>query len=121
MKYVKDSETEDRVREISERLELPHDIARVICIRSTGSKSRRTIARCHSVSRAVQTALGIEAHYVIEVVSENYDRLPEEEKTKTLIHELMHIPKAFGGGFKGHHVVNRRAVDSMYKRYKNSF
>ena len=120
MKYSKAPDIEIQVQEISGRLNMPHDISRVICIRSIGSKSGRTIARCHSVSRAVQTALEINAHYVIEVLSENFDRLPEDEKTMTLIHELMHIPKAFGGGFKGHRVVNRRAVEKMYVRYKNS-
>ncbi len=120
MKYSKAPDIEIQVREISGKLELPHDISRLICIRSIGSKSRHTIARCHSVSRAVQTALGIDAHYVIEVLSENFDRLPEDERTRTLIHELMHIPKAFGGGFKGHRVVNRRAVEKMYVKYKNS-
>jgi predicted metallopeptidase len=120
MKYSKAPDIDGQVQEIACRLGMPHDISRVICIRSIGSKSRRTLARCHSLSRAVQTALGIQAHYVIEVISENYDKLPEDEKTKTLIHELMHIPRAFGGGFKGHRVVNRRAVDEMYKRLKNS-
>lgn len=120
MKYSKASDIEIQVKEISHILELPHDISRVLCIRSTGSKSRRTIARCHSISRAVQTGLGIDAHYVIEVLSENFDKLPEDEKARTLIHELMHIPKAFGGGFKGHRVVNRRAVEKMYVKYKNS-
>jgi len=120
MKYEKAPDIETKVQEISRILELPHDISRVLCIRSIGSKRRHTIARCHSVSRAVQTGLGIDAHYVIEVLSENFDKLPEEEKARTLIHELMHIPKAFGGGFKGHRVVNRRAVERMYARYKNS-
>ena len=40
-----------------------------------------------------------------------------EEKVKTLIHELMHIPKAFGGGFRHHDVVNRKNVENLYKRY----
>jgi predicted metallopeptidase len=120
MKYEKAPDIEIKVQEISQILELPHDISRVLCIRSIGSKSMHTIARCHSVSKAVQTGLGIDAHYVIEVLSENFDRLSEEEKARTLIHELMHIPKAFGGGFKGHRVVNRRAVEKMYVKYKNS-
>ena len=120
MKYQKAADIEIKVREISSILNMPYDMSRVKCIRSTGSKSRRTIARCHSISKAVQTGLEIDAHYVIEVLSENFDRLPDEEKTRTLIHELMHIPKAFGGGFKGHRVVNRRAVEKMYVKYKNS-
>ncbi len=106
------------VNEISNKLELGHDISRVKCIVSTGSKSRRTLARCHTISKAVQTALGIRSHYIIEVISENFNKLSHEEKIKTLIHELMHIPKAFGGGFKGHHYVNRRSVEKMYENYK---
>lgn len=120
MKYSKAPEIEARMKDVFDRLDMPHDISRIVCIRSVGSKSRRTLARCHSISRAVQTALDIKAHYVIEIVSENFDGLSEEDKTKTIIHELMHIPKAFGGGFKGHGVVNRRAVEEMYRKYKHT-
>ena len=120
MKYCKAPEIESRMKDVFDKLDMQHDISRIVCIRSTGSKSRRTLARCHSISRAVQTALDIKAHYIIEVVSENFDKLSEEDKIKTIIHELMHIPKAFGGGFKGHRIVNRKAVEEMYKRYRNS-
>ena len=120
MKYCKAPEIESRMKDIFDKLDMQHDISRIVCIRSTGSKSRRTLARCHSISRAVQTALDIKAHYIIEVVSENFDKLSEEDKIKTIIHELMHIPKAFGGGFKGHRIVNRKTVEEMYKRYRNS-
>jgi predicted metallopeptidase len=119
IKYSRAPEIEEQIREISEKLLLSHDVSRIPCVRSTGSKSRYILARCHTMSRAVQTGLGLDAHYVIEIVSENFDKLDEEEKTKTLIHELMHIPKAFGGGFKGHRHVNKRAVESMYRQFKN--
>jgi len=32
----------------------------------------------------------------------------------------MHIPKAFGGGFKSHRHVNKKSVDQMYEQYKNN-
>ena len=41
------------------------------------------------------------------------------EKTKVLIHELMHIPKTFGGGFKHHDYVCRENVELEYERYIN--
>ena len=92
----------------------PH---RVRAIRSRGTKSRRILARCHGLPKALQTGLSLPAHYVIELVSENYDRLSEAEQTKTLIHELMHIPRVFGGGFRNHDYVRARRVDQFYEQY----
>ncbi len=90
---------------------------RVVCIRSHCSESRGTIARCHALTRIWQKALGCKAAYLIEVISERYDKLLEEDKIKTIIHELMHIPKAFGGGFKHHDFVNRRNTETVYRMY----
>ncbi|HEY5593736.1 MAG TPA: putative metallopeptidase [Nitrospiria bacterium] len=90
---------------------------RVRAIRSRGTKSRRILARCHGLPKALQTGLSLPAHYVIELVSENYDRLSEAEQTKTLIHELMHIPRVFGGGFRNHDYVRARRVDQFYEQY----
>ena len=94
-------------------------VEKLVCIRSRGSTSRRIIARCHALPRIMQKALNVDGHYVIEVISERFDRLPEEEKTKTLIHELMHIPKTFGGGFVHHNLVNSREVEKIWKGFKN--
>jgi predicted metallopeptidase len=108
-----------RIREILYRLEMQHiDGSRVACVRSKGSDSRHIIARCHGLSRIMQLALNQRPHYVIEVVSERFDKLSKEEQTKTLIHELMHIPHSFGGGFRSHKpYVTRKKVERMYKRF----
>ena len=120
IKYFRSHYIENQIKKISQKLNLPHDINKIPCIRSKGSKSKYIIARCHTISKAVQVGLGLDCFYVIEIISENYDNLPKEEKIKTLIHELMHIPKAFGGGFKGHRWVNKKTVEKMYKMYKNN-
>ncbi|MBI2084352.1 MAG: metallopeptidase [Candidatus Aenigmarchaeota archaeon] len=120
IKYYKAPDIEMMLRDVTHKLRINHDLSRVACIRSRGSKSRRMLARCHTVSKAVQAGLDIKAHYVIEVISENFDKLGNEEKVKTIIHEMMHIPKAFGGGFKGHGYANRRTVEKMYQNYKSS-
>ena len=91
----------------------------VVCLRSFGSTSRGTIARCHALGKAMQIALGRKGFYLIEVISERFDKMSEEEKIKTLIHELMHIPKSFGGGFIFHNVVNESNVEVEYERYIN--
>ena len=55
---------------------------------------------------------------MIEIITEKFEKLPEEEKTKTLIHELLHIPKSFGGGFRHHKpYVNRKIVERAYQEY----
>jgi predicted metallopeptidase len=91
----------------------------IYCFRSTGSKSRRTIARIHSLGKLWQKALHQDSSYLIEVISERYDRLSSEEKEKVVIHELLHIPKGFAGGFiphKGH--ITKHKVESLHNRFK---
>ena len=66
----------------------------------------------------MQKAIGVKAYYALEFISERFDGLPEEEKIKVIIHELMHIPNTFGGGFKHHDWVTEKNVNMMYKTYK---
>ncbi len=55
--------------------------------------------------------------YLIEVISEKFDKLSQEKQTRVLIHELMHIPRAFGGGFIHHDKVHEKSVEKMYEKY----
>lgn len=104
---------------IIRKLDMTHiDGARVVCVRSRGSASRRTLARCHGLPKIIQLALNMQPHYIIEIISEQFDRLSKEEQTKVLIHELMHIPHSFGGGFRSHHpYVTKKKVEKMYKQF----
>jgi predicted metallopeptidase len=108
-----------RVKEILWKLKMTHiDQTRLICVRSKGSGSRRVIARCHGLSRIMQIALNEKPHYVIEVLSERFDRLSKEDQTKVLIHEILHIPRSFGGGFRAHKpFVTRAKVQRMYDEF----
>ena len=101
------------------KLLFPHiKIERVRCFRSYGSSSRNTIARCHALSKLMQKALGIKAVYVLEFIAERFDKLKEKEKIKVIIHELMHIPKSFGGGFKHHNYVTEKNVNIFYEKFR---
>jgi len=117
MKYEPASDLQKIADEISKML-FPHvDMERVKCFRSFGTSSRRTIARCHALGKLMQKAIGIKAVYALEFLHERFDKLDKEEQIKTIIHELMHIPKTFGGGFKHHNVVTEKNVNLMYKTY----
>ena len=118
MKYEFALDLQERAIEISKVL-FPHvNVDRIRCLRSFGTGSRRVIARCHTIGKITQKALGIPAYYILEFLSERFDRLNFDEQTKVIIHELMHIPKTFGGGFKHHNFVTERNVDRHYTMFK---
>lgn len=118
IKYSLAEDIDCKVKEILKKLKMTHiDETRLICLRSKGSGSRRVIARCHGLSRIMQLALSKKPHYVIEILSERFDRLNKEDQTKVLIHEILHIPHSFGGGFRSHRpFVTRAKVQRMYDK-----
>lgn len=69
------------------------------------------------MSKVLQVAFRLEAVYVLEFLSERFDRLKEPDQTRTIIHELMHIPKNFGGGFRFHDHVTAHNVQAMLDAY----
>lgn len=119
-------EAKDIKREIGKLLKvlnLPHiQLSRIFCFRTFGSKSR-SYARIWSFPKIFQNALRIEPAYVIEVLSKHFDKLNNEEKSKVLIHELLHIPKNFSGALLSHRSRGRRLsllVNDLFKEYKES-
>jgi len=74
---------------------------RVYCFRSRNSKTR-AYARIWGLSRIFQLAMDIKPAYVLEVISERFDKLNKNEQDKVLLHELAHIPKTFSGSLLPH-------------------
>ncbi len=113
-----------RLKVIVRALDLGHvSDKHIIGMRSRGSKSR-AIARIWGLPRIWQQALYLKAYYIIEVVSEKFDKMSEEEQDKTLIHELLHVPKTFSGALVPHECFGKRIdekrVGKLYKKYKES-
>jgi len=103
VKYCPAPDLEVLVKRVVEASSLSHiDPGRVKCVRSFGTRSKNIYARIHSASRAFFTGMRSKPCYVIEFISEHFDPLSEEEKERIIIHELLHIPKSFGGGLIGH-------------------
>lgn len=97
--------------------------SQIVCFRSSGSKAKAR-ARIWSLPRIWQIALKVKAHYSIEVISEKYDHLSQNNKIRVLIHELMHIPKTFSGSLLPHRNrgtnINHLTVETIYRKYKRS-
>lgn len=118
--YHPADDIEKQVREVIFKLGLKHIQSRkLLCLRSHGSKSKKSFARTYKLSEIQRTELGAKLHYVIEVISENFDTLSKAAKTKTLIHELLHIPKTDGDGFNSHKQVSRAEVERLYKQMQS--
>jgi len=122
MKVNRADDIKLKLVEIIEKLEMNHiNPDRIICMRSTGSTSDAT-ARIWSFPKIWQKALDLESHYIIEVLAEKYDDLSEDDKQRTLIHELMHVPKTFSGALVPHKCfgkrIDRRSVEKLFKEFK---
>ena len=97
--------------------------SQITCMRSTGATSR-AYARIWSFPKIWQKALSHPPHYIIEVLSHHFDKLSEDNKVRTIIHELMHIPKNFSGALVPHrgryHRIDHRTMEKLFQTYRNS-
>lgn len=117
MKYALAPEVNSQIRILVEKLDFSHiKVRNIHCIRSFDAKTR-AYARIWGMSRLFKEVAGLEPHYIIEVISKRFDKLSSREKIKTLIHELMHIPKTFSGALLPHrgryHRINDREVEKI--------
>ena len=121
MRFEHAPDITDRLNYIMKVLDYSHlDGTRIICMRGYNSKSR-ALARIWGLSRAWQKALQIKPHYIIEVIHPRFDKLSREDQDKTLLHEILHIPKRFTGGLVPHKCfgkrIDHRSVEELYKKY----
>jgi predicted metallopeptidase len=121
IKYNEAVDIKEKIRKIVSVLDMKHvNLSRVFCIRSHDSSSRNIVARCHALPKIMQQVLNIEPAYIIEILSEKFDTMSEEEQMKTLIHELLHVPQTFGGGFRHHDFVRRSTIEKFYRQFKKN-
>ncbi len=90
------------------------------CIRSFDAKTR-AYARIWGMAKLFTEVVGLEPHYIIEVNAKRFDKLDRREKLKTLVHELMHIPKTFSGALLSHRGKNRRINDREIEKILRKF
>lgn len=121
MKWQRDPELQSLTDTIVKQLGFSHvQPDRLFCYRSYESKAR-AYARIWSFPKIFQEALDVEPAYVIEFLSEKFDKLSYEDQKKVVIHELLHIPKNFSGALLPHSHGNKRIdreVERLYKMMK---
>lgn len=119
MNYAKAPEIKKIIDVLVDRLDMNYiKKTSIYCIRSFDAKTR-AIARIWGMSRLFKEVAGLTPTYIIEVNAKRFDKLREREKIKTLIHELMHIPKTFSGALLSHrgryHAINDREVEKIIR------
>ena len=119
-----DSEIERRSLELIKTLELEWlSYGRIFFYRSINSKAR-AYARTWGLPKLWQRTLGVEPAYIIEVISEHFDKLSEKEQDKVLLHELTHIPHNFSGALVPHTRHKKGSfhdkLDILIERYLES-
>ncbi len=122
MKWQKDLKIQSELRKIVRNLYFTHIKSdQIHAFRTYGSKAR-AYARIWAFPKIFQEVLSVSPAYVIEVLSEKFDKLSEDNKTKVLIHELLHIPKNFSGSLLPHRGRGRRLdkeVDKLFRMFKS--
>ena len=122
MKYEKAPEIKEKILRLIDKLKFDYIKGKNIhCIRSFDAKTR-AYARIWGMAPLFKEVVGIEPNYIIEVISKRFDKLNGREQLKTLVHELMHIPKTFSGALLPHrgryHRINDREVEKILESMK---
>lgn len=118
MNWIDAPDIKKNLIDVVKRLDLPHiETSRIFTLRSTEAKTR-AYARIWSFPKIFQQVLEVEPAYVIEFVSQHFDKLSDSEKIKVIIHELLHIPRNFSGSLLPHKYGGKRIhkeVDKLFK------
>lgn len=92
----------DRAEKLITQLEMDWILfERIFFFRSNNSKAR-AYARTWGLPKLWQRSLSVEPAYIIEVLSEHFDKLDVYNQDKVILHELTHIPKNFSGALVPH-------------------
>ncbi|MEK7550420.1 MAG: putative metallopeptidase [Patescibacteria group bacterium] len=124
LKFTKSPSVKKRLIYLIKKLELNWIVpSRIFVYSSVGSKTR-AYARIWGLSKLWQNTLNVKPSYIVEVISQHYDKLSDHEKDRVLMHELTHIPKNFSGALVPH--THRRKgsfrdiLRKLYASYNSS-
>ncbi len=113
MEWKKAPDIKKKIKEFAGKLELTWlKPSRLFVYRSYNSSSR-AYARTWAFPKIWQVSLNEKPAYILEFLSEKFDRLSQIEQDKVILHELTHIPKNFSGSLLPH---IRKGKNSFHKK-----
>ncbi len=96
LKLEKADDVKELAIKINKETGMEINLDKVAFLRSKNSKTT-AIARTLTLPPQWRYILGDDVLYIIEVISEKYDKLECSDKIFVITHELMHIPKTMKG------------------------
>ncbi len=102
VEWIKDDSIRERVVRLVVDLEIDWVLPDSIYTFRSYNSSSNAIARIWGLNKVWQMAIEHEPAYVIEVISERFDRLSERQKDEVILHELAHVPRNFSGALMAH-------------------
>ena len=85
MKYEYAPDIQQKMEDFSKVL-FPHvKIDRVKCFRSYGSSTQGVYARCHTIGKLMQKAMGVQAFYTLEFLCPRFEKLSNEDPVTGLL------------------------------------
>lgn len=114
--WEKAPEIDKRIETLIKKLQISWlDKSNIYAFKSSNSKTK-AFARIWGLPRIWQMALKTKPAYIIEVISEKFDKLSQKKQDEILLHEIAHIPSTFSGSLVPHFKKGKR---SFTKRVRN--
>ncbi len=114
MQLEKADDVRRLAEEINTKASLGLDLSKVIFLRSQRSKTT-AIARTLGLPPQWRYVFGEDKIYIIEVISEKFDKLTCHQKIYVVVHELLHIPSGMKGGLRNHTYREFRNIRKIIK------
>ncbi len=102
IKWEKSTDVKNRVEKLIKVLNFNWIKTANLHFVKSKNANTQAYARIWGLPKLWQLILKEKPNYIIEVISEKFDKLSEKEKDRVLIHELAHIPKNFSGSLLSH-------------------
>ena len=119
--WTKAPDVKKRTSKLIKALDLDWVKIKYVHFYSSKNSKARAYARIWGLSRIWQQALNTEPSYILEVISEKFERLSIPDQDKVLLHELAHIPKNFSGSLVPHYRRGKRKFNDRVKTLVTSY